>query len=280
MYFLNRRINFHFKIKKRYSLLIIFISAIIMFALIKNYRRIKIIDFNNTIEIYSRKKRVKEILKFSKINIDSDDLVIPDLDSELKEEQYTIRIYRSENIRISKIAVIPQKTIEIETLALPKGHILQINPGSKGFNQEVYIHKYIDGLKVDEIPVDVNVISKPRNKIILKGISEKYKSINDENVINRTALSLNASAYSPSAVSCYPFDDGMTAIGLRADYGIAAVDPRVIPLGSLLYIEGYGYAVAGDVGAAIKNNTIDLCFRNNKIALEYGRKPIKCYVLD
>ena len=53
---------------------------------------------------------------------------------------------------------------------------------------------------------------------------------------------------------------GWTAIGRRAGYGIVAVDPRVIPLGTRLYIPGYGMAVAGDTGGAIVGNRIDLGF--------------------
>ncbi|OGY24119.1 MAG: hypothetical protein A2172_01075 [Candidatus Woykebacteria bacterium RBG_13_40_15] len=51
-----------------------------------------------------------------------------------------------------------------------------------------------------------------------------------------------------------------TALGLRAGYGVVAVDPKVIPLGSRLYIPGYGEAIAGDTGGAIKGNKIDLGF--------------------
>ena len=280
MYFLNRKVNFHYKIKKRNALVIIFLLAIIFFISVKNIRRIKIVDFNNTVEIYTLKKNVREILKQSKINFNSDVLVVPEMDSTLCDTEYTIRIYRTENIRSKKVVIIPQKTIEIETRALPKGQQLLINPGSKGFNEEIFFHKYIDGLKVKEELADVNVICKPRNKIVLIGISDRYIKNTEEELHSGKIVDFNASAYSPAAASCAPFDDGMTAIGLRADYGIAAVDPNRIPLGSLLFIEKYGYAIAGDVGSAIKSNSIDLCFRNHRIAMEFGRKKVKGYILD
>ncbi|MCD4670722.1 MAG: 3D domain-containing protein, partial [Actinomycetia bacterium] len=54
--------------------------------------------------------------------------------------------------------------------------------------------------------------------------------------------------------------NGITATGLRARVGIVAVDPRIIPLGTKLFIPGYGEALAADTGGWIKNYRIDLCF--------------------
>ena len=71
---------------------------------------------------------------------------------------------------------------------------------------------------------------------------------------------------------------GRTRMGLRADYGHVAVDPRVIPLGSLVYVEGYGMAIASDTGSAIKGNRIDLCFPDYRTAARYGHKRLKVHV--
>ena len=50
----------------------------------------------------------------------------------------------------------------------------------------------------------------------------------------------------------------VTRTGVTVRHGAVAVDPEVIPLGTLLYVEGYGYAVAVDTGGAVKGNMIDL----------------------
>jgi len=62
--------------------------------------------------------------------------------------------------------------------------------------------------------------------------------------------------------------------------GLAAVDPGLIRLGTRLYVEGYGYAVADDVGRAIKGKRIDLAFMDRRAALAFGRKKVKVYILD
>lgn len=74
--------------------------------------------------------------------------------------------------------------------------------------------------------------------------------------------------------------DGITAIGLRAREGIVAVDPRIIPLGTRLYIPGYGEALAADTGGWIKNNRIDLCYDTLEECYRYGRRKIKVYLVE
>ena len=67
--------------------------------------------------------------------------------------------------------------------------------------------------------------------------------------------------------------------------GIAAVDPKIIPLGTRLYIEdpngkwNYGYAIAGDT-RAIKGNRIDICLDTYAEAIQFGRRTLKVYILN
>ena len=67
---------------------------------------------------------------------------------------------------------------------------------------------------------------------------------------------------------------------MKAGPGVVAVDPRVIPLRTRLYIENYGYAIAGDVGSAIKGNRIDLGFTTVDECMRFGRRKVIVYVLD
>jgi 3D (Asp-Asp-Asp) domain-containing protein len=74
--------------------------------------------------------------------------------------------------------------------------------------------------------------------------------------------------------------DGITAMGLVAQHGVVAVDPGVIPLGTRLYIPGYGEAIAADTGGAIYGNRIDLCMNSYGEAMNFGRRYVTVYVLD
>lgn len=96
----------------------------------------------------------------------------------------------------------------------------------------------------------------------------------------KKVLTMEATAYSPENANDSWGDPYSTAIGLRAGFGVVAVDPKVIPLKTRLYIEGYGYAIAGDVGGAIKGMRIDLGFDTEKEAIKFGRRKVKVWVLD
>ncbi|MHB1346386.1 MAG: 3D domain-containing protein, partial [Candidatus Humimicrobiaceae bacterium] len=74
--------------------------------------------------------------------------------------------------------------------------------------------------------------------------------------------------------------NGITAIGFRTKKGIVAVDPKVIPLGTRLYIPGYGEALAADTGGWIKGNRIDLVFETLEDCYRYGRRKIKVYTVQ
>lgn len=91
---------------------------------------------------------------------------------------------------------------------------------------------------------------------------------------------MEATAYDPSPATIGPGATGRTRMGLVATYGHVAVDPRVIKLGSLVFVEGYGFAIASDTGGAIKGNRIDLCFDSRSRALAFGRKKVKVHVLN
>ena len=91
-----------------------------------------------------------------------------------------------------------------------------------------------------------------------------------------------STGYCPCKICCSPWNNGLTYTGDVAGKGSIAIDPeaRILKLGQKLYIEGYGYGVANDIGGAIKGWEVDLCFDNHQEALEWGRKLVKVYLLE
>ena len=80
--------------------------------------------------------------------------------------------------------------------------------------------------------------------------------------------------------TAYTHSGALTYIGMQVREGMVAVDPGQIPLGSHLYIPGYGYGIAGDTGGAIKNLRVDLFKNTYDAAIEFGRRNMDVYILD
>lgn len=123
-----------------------------------------------------------------------------------------------------------------------------------------------------EAGLDVDGIVGPQTK---KALGLGYSSPAYTPSRGARILTLVATGYCPCAKCNYPYGGQPSYLGYPLKKGIVAVDSRVIPMGSRLYIEGYGNAIAADQGNAIKGNRIDLCFSTHQEALNWGIKTVK-----
>lgn len=93
---------------------------------------------------------------------------------------------------------------------------------------------------------------------------------------------MTATGYYPGPECTYPYNDGFTATGAKAGRGCIAIDPKagILKMGQKVYVERYGMGVCNDVGSAIKDWKIDLCFDTLEEAKEWGIKLVKVYLLE
>jgi len=173
---------------------------------------------------------------------------------------------------------IPYDTVKTFTKSLRPGQVKTTRNGADGDKEVRYSVRYEDGNAVKRIPVGSRTVTRPVNKVVSIGSRGRYVSRGEYQT--RRVLTMYASAYEPGPRSCGPSADGRTSCGLRAGYGVVAVDPRVIPLRSRLYVEGYGLAIAGDTGRAIKGNRIDLGFNTYREAMRFGRRSVIVHILE
>ena len=166
------------------------------------------------------------------------------------------------------------------TDTLNVGEIIDLEPGQEGEEEVQTESYYLNGEKAFEKVLNSKVLTPAKNAKVLEGTALRQKLYPlKKRVRVKKVMTLEATAYYPGPEDTWPYASGTTASGLKAGYGVVAVDTRVIPLKTLLYIEGYGFAIAADRGGAIKGKKIDLCYDTYEEAVRFGRKNVKVYVL-
>lgn len=248
------------------------------------------IDNNGTVKTYKTScKTVKELLSDLKIKVDDDDIVIPDLDTELKSEG-KISIIKVDVKVIEKEVEAPFKTIKKKNKELTHKQSKILIQGVNGKNKVKCKEYYAGDKLIKEEVIHVETLVKPIDQVFEEGTKDVFT--NDRGDFTaRKAIKMVATAYEagPRSTGKRPGDKGygITASGARAKRGTVAVDPRVIPLGTKLYVKSltpgvpdYGFAIAQDTGGAIKGNKIDLFMDTVWECLQFGRRPVMVYILQ
>lgn len=219
----------------------------------------------------------KEELKEKGIEFNKDlDEISPSLDTKITSD-----------LKINLVNVEVEKQVASEPIdfdvvveeddTLDSGIEEVTQEGVAGEKEVVYEVVYKNGKEYSKTIKSTKVVVEPVNKIVTQGTRQTIASRSGELLDYKSVLYVESTAYSGG---------GVTATGtvpVRDPNGIStvAVDPRVIPLGSLIYVEGYGKAVAADTGGAIKGNIIDVYVNSNEEACNnWGRKyNVPVYIL-
>ncbi len=138
-----------------------------------------------------------------------------------------------------------------------------VQEGKDGKKIKTYKITYYNGEEFSRELISSNT-EEPVEKVIKRGTKIIWKTLqtDDGEIKYWKKMRVYATHYDSRCPGC----NDWTAIGLRAGKGVIAVDPKVIKLRSSVYIPGYGKAVAGDTGGAIKGNIIDLGFDDARTA--------------
>ena len=207
---------------------------------------------------------VKQALECYGIPVGSDDIVEPALDQQLTDgAEITVQRIVYEEVVVSE--EVPFKTKVKGTDELPAKTQKVVQEGQKGEDKVTYEVTYADGKEIARKEISRERVKKPVTKIIHKS----------------TVGTINGKEYSRKfTVKAYSYTGGgRTASGLPAAVGRIAVDPRVIPLGTRVYVEGYGFATAADTGGNIKGNTIDVYYNSAGQCRSWGCRNVMIYIL-
>lgn len=212
--------------------------------------------------------------------VNPDDPIVEGMDIKL------VRV--SEEIVAEKID-IPFDTIERPNNTMNAGETKIVTPGENGIKEEYYKIVYEDGKPVNREFVNDAVVKQAMNQIVEFGTVLNFKNSRGETVRYSKKLNMQATAYTASFEDTGKTPDhpafGITYTGMRVREGVIAVDPKVIPLGTKVYVEvpgsapDYGFAIAADIGSAIKGNLIDLYFDSASRVKKWGRRNVVVYIL-
>lgn len=181
------------------------------------------------------------------------------------------------------------ETEEKEDSSLEKGKTKTETEGKEGTVVKTYKVTYENGEESDREMIDEKVVEEAQNKVVKVGTKEKKQEVKATPTSTSSSsstpsggkeMTMEATAYGPDCAGC----SGISATGMNLKNGspkVIAVDPSVIPLGSRVWVEGYGEAIAGDTGGAIKGNIIDVLYPSEaQAASEWGRRTVKVKILN
>ncbi|MGN1031255.1 MAG: G5 domain-containing protein [Butyricicoccaceae bacterium] len=208
---------------------------------------------------------VQELLEQSGITLGEDDLVEPGLHKQITKAG-TVKVTRVTSTVKEVESKIEFKTEKKKNDDLEYGTEKTVQKGKNGTLWQKVEIIYHDGQEFERKVLEEKTLEEPVNEIIEQGTARmidghRYKE----------KYTMEATAYHTGSI---------TALGFIGYEGVVAVDPSVIPLGSRVYIEGYGEGYAADTGGSIKGYRIDLCMASYQRIDEFGRRNITVYLLE
>ena len=223
----------------------------------------KVTADGRTVRCKSLEETVGKALEDAGIKVRKRDIVTPEKNSPL-EADMEIVVQRVETEKVTVKEKVPFEVITQHDNTMNEGETKVLIKGEDGKDRVTYEVTYIDGREASR--------KELKRKVL--------KPVVDEVVANGTRILYNGRSYSRKlVVKAYSYTGGgITAMGTRARVGEIAVDPRIIPLGTNVYIEGVGARRAEDTGGNIKGNTIDIYMDTHAECIRWGVRYVTIYI--
>ncbi|WP_394186975.1 ubiquitin-like domain-containing protein [Metabacillus halosaccharovorans] len=232
--------------------------------------------------VWTTSTTVADFLKNQDVQLNELDKVEPALTDELTEKS-NVTVTRIEKVTDVVEEPIAFNVVEKKDDNIEKGVQKVINSGKEGKQEKHYEVTIENGQEVTRKLLKTETVQKSEDRVVALGTkvvqtsttiaSRGNDSVSKEFYVNSTAYTANCNGCSGTTA---------TGMNLKANPNakVIAVDPSVIPLGTKVYVEGYGYAVAADTGSAIKGNKIDVFLSSKSAAYRWGSKRVKIKILE
>lgn len=281
------------KIKEKKLIVLFLATSLAITVFLGGYwtlkkEQISLVVKGEEVKVSTFKKTVRELLSENKIQYDDDDIITPSLSSEVKDYM-EIKVVEVTQSQVTEKEDIPYSVKLIDDNDLLKGKTKVTQEGKSGEKEITYNLTYYDGKLVKKALEGEKISQEPVDKIVKKGIKEEVV------VASRSTTSRNSSSFESKASSASNSaskngkhmvvqatayaGDSITSTGTVPKWGTIAVDPRVIPYGSKVYIPQFNKTfIAEDCGGAIKGNIIDIFMNSESECYKWGRRTIDIYI--
>ena len=273
-------------LKKNKMIKIALLTSMISITILGGYsklnKEVTLIVNGEGKQISTFKSDVQDLLVAEGVKYDKNDIVTKDLDEKLNDGMEIEVINVTEEV-IKESKSVPFEVNVVEDKDLLKGQTKVEEEGKAGENQLVYKITYHNGKQVEKIFVEEVVSEKPINKIVKKGTKvEEVKMASSRGESSRKISSnVNSKGKHMSVVATAYTGDSITSTGKKPKWGTIAVDPKVIPYGTKVYIPQFNKTfIAEDCGGAIKGNKIDIFMNDESSVYNWGRKTIDIYIVN
>lgn len=214
-------------------------------------------------------RTVGELMELLGLSLEETDILTVEKDSVISEDS-VIAVDELSYGTDCVYSDISYDTEYVDVQTIPRGTEKTHRRGTLGKMATEYTVTYVNGVETERVAEREYTSTYPVSAVVYRGVG---------GIVNIGGQNVSYSYYI-DCDSTYYYSGGTTASGLPADENVVAVDPRVIPLGTKIFIPGIGSRTAADTGGAIKGNIIDICFdRDNPLCKTYGRRTVRVYIL-
>lgn len=220
-------------------------------------------------------ERVADALVAAGIDPADNPGVKPALDAPLRP-QMTVTIPDAFVRIVRQDATIEPDVHSTKDPTLVRGAKQVVTEGQPGRLMRVFSVVVENGVETTPVLTAESVVTEPKAAVVAVGTGKRTWVEPADHGGSPRRLRVETTGYSAQQADL----NDITATGAKAVKGVIAVDPDVIPLGTHVYVPGYGYAVAADTGGAIDGRRVDLCFSTVAECMRWGRRSVTITILD
>lgn len=243
-----------------------------------------------TSEVMTHHDTIGETIKASGIEMGPLDRIDERNSDDPIQAGMDIKIIRVREELLTEKESIPYNVIQTPDTDMNRGEKKVVQVGEEGSLEKYFKLTYEDGRIVSKSFLTEKVAVEPTVELVRIGTVPNFTTSRGDLVRYSKVLEMEATAYTASFKDTGKHPDhpefGICYTGMKAREGIIAVDPKVIPLYTRVYVDvlgdikDYGFAIAGDIGSGVKGNQIDLYFDTQEAVDKWGRKRVKVYILN